>query len=665
MITCRASGRASTCSTIASVMALTSRRFCSVVLPSHISTVTTGTALLLFSPSGPNLGEGQATVSDSLHSIIEPTATGVPDPSYLWDIVVLGDRLAALSLASEAAASGLRRVLVLSPSNRLVYPDRFEAPGITIRYDTVVRQIRQAPGPILVIETSTGTLAARVVASGLSYPPPERRAPRLSIDPAISPRVYTHPSQMKEPAGDVVVMGEGDQPVEWTLDFLTAGAKVVLCIHHTEFGRMSFLARRTVRRLEAQRLITIFWRSRPIRVYELGGYPMVAFDNRQTPDLQFDQVLVSEPDSSADRLLESSGIEVEKGPLPVYLLLRQSDGEKGPDGVVSLAADQAWEPIRSRHFPSLPLQERFAPVPAGQRFSNLAERYYNATITWFRRVNSDLWIVRVRPDQRDSPLVPGQYATLGIGYWEPRVDGAADRRAGSEKLIRRSYSISSRIFDPRGFLTDPSYEESLEFYIVRVSPTVDQLPALTPRLALKQEGDRMYLGPRMAGRYTLSPVTDPFSDVLFLATGTGEAPHNAMVVELFRKGHQGRVVSVVSVRYAADLAYVARHRALEERFPNYRYLPLVTRQEAHGALRMRIQQLIADDLLASETGLDLDPSRLQVFMCGNPAMIGVPQWSNGQPIFGETPGVAKLLAERGFTLPQPGAMGNIHYEEYW
>ena len=231
--------------------------------------------------------------------------------------------------------------------------------------------------------------------------------------------------------------------------------------------------------------------------------------------------------------------------------------------------------------------------------------------------------------------------------------------------MRRSYSISSRIFDARGYLTDPAYEGSLEFYVVLVPPTVDRLPALTPRLALKHEGDRIYLGPRMAGRYTLSTVTDPFSDVLFLATGTGEAPHNAMVVELLRKGHQGRVVSVVSCRFAADLGYVARHRALEERFPNYRYLPLVTRQDAPGSLRMRVQQLVEDDLLTSETGLELDPSRVQVFMCGNPAMIGVPQWMDGRPVFGETLGVAQLLAERGFTLPQQGVKANVHYEEYW
>ena len=581
---------------------------------------------------------------------------------------MVGDRLAGLSLAAEAAASGLERVLVLSPSDPQVYPDRFDAPGITVRYETDVRIIRQAPDALLRLETSTGPITARGAAIGLFPPPPPHRSPHLGVDPSVSHRVYTHPSQIEEPPGDVVVLGKGDEPVEWTLDLLADGAKVVLCMQHTEFGKMSFLARKTVRRLEAQRQITVFWRARPTRVYDLQGFPMVTFDSRQTPDLQFDQVLVCRPDSSisANRVLGSAGIEVEEGPAPIHLLTTHEESDPDSKQVIAIPADRAWETMRSRYFPSLRASPHHSiAVKDVQRLFDLENRFYNATITWFRRVNPDLWIVRVRPDHRDSPLVPGQYATLGLGYWEPRVDSAEDRMAGNERLVRRSYSISSRIFDSQGYLTDPAYEEHLEFYIVLVPPSVDRLPGLTPRLALKHEGDRIYLGPRMAGRYTLSGVTDPFCDVLFLATGTGEAPHNAMVVELLRKGHQGRVISVVSVRYAADLGYVARHRALEERFPNYRYLPLVTREDAPGTLRMRIQQLISTEQFIGETGLELDPTNLKVYMCGNPAMIGAPEWLDDRPTFSEQLGAAQLLAQKGFTLPRHGVKSNVHYEEYW
>lgn len=579
---------------------------------------------------------------------------------------MVGDSLAGLSLAAEAAQSGLERVLVLSPSDPPIYPSRLEAPGVTVRYETSARRIRQTPGPLLLLETSTGSVAAKKAVIGLPHLPPARRSPQVEVDPSVSHLVYTHPAQLSGPPGDVVVMGEGDEPVEWTLDLLAAGAKVVLCLHHTEFGRMSVLAGRTVRRLESQRQITVFWRARPTQVYDLDGFPMVAFDNRQTPDLQFDQVLVSTSGGPDGRTMETTEIEVEKGPLPVHLLRHSTSQSRDPEGLVTLPAHRAWETLRSESFPTLsPSPHRTPGGSDRMKLFQLEDRFYNATITWFRRVNPDLWIVRVRPDQRDSPLVPGQYATLGLGYWEPRVDGAADRMAGSDRLVRRSYSISSRIFDSHGYLTDPVYEEHLEFYIVLVPPSADRIPGLTPRLALKHEGDRIYLGPRMAGRYTLAGISDPFSDVLFLATGTGEAPHNAMVVELLRRGHQGRLVSVVSVRYAADLGYVARHRALEERFPNYRYLPLVTREDTLGTLRMRIQQLIAEDRLTEETGLELDPAGLRVFMCGNPAMIGAPEWLDERPTFSDTLGVAQLLAEKGFTLPRHGVKSNVHYEEYW
>ena len=167
----------------------------------------------------------------------------------------------------------------------------------------------------------------------------------------------------------------------------------------------------------------------------------------------------------------------------------------------------------------------------------------------------------------------GQYCTLGMGAWEPRIDDVDDRipEANREKLIRRSYSISSPLFDTRGYMVDPVHEDEIELYIVLVAPEGDRIPGLTPRLALKRVGDRVYLGPKMAGRYTLDAVDDPSAPVLFLSTGTGEAPHNAMVVELLRKGHYGPILGAVSVRYPDDLAYIEEHRLLGGALPQ---LPL-------------------------------------------------------------------------------------------
>ena len=140
----------------------------------------------------------------------------------------------------------------------------------------------------------------------------------------------------------------------------------------------------------------------------------------------------------------------------------------------------------------------------------LREEHYNATITHFEPTHSDLWVLRVKPDHGGTDYTPGQYATLGLGYWEERVDDAIDPNLGDRwfKLIRRSYSISSRVLDDHGYLVDEGGLDELEFYIVLVPPTEDNIPELTPRLALKRPGDRIYLGPRWqaATRSTRSPI---------------------------------------------------------------------------------------------------------------------------------------------------------------
>ena len=274
-------------------------------------------------------------------------------------------------------------------------------------------------------------------------------------------------------------------------------------------------------------------------------------------------------------------------------------------------------------------------------------------------------MLRIRPDHGDVSHLPGQYASLGLGYWEERIDNAEDENleARWDKMVRRSYSISSRMWDEHGYLTGDLDSDELEFYIVLVPPTPDNVPGLTPRLACKRPGDRIYLGPKVAGRYTLDPVTNPMDTLLFFSTGTGEAPHNAMITELLRKGHQGSIVSAVSVRKWADLGYINQHRLLETRYPNYRYLPLPTR-EADTPKRY-IQDLLSTGSLEAECDLALDPASTHVFLCGNPAMIGLPEEVDGETRYPEVVGVVQLLAERGFTLDHRKSRGNIHFEEYW
>jgi ferredoxin--NADP+ reductase len=307
-----------------------------------------------------------------------------------------------------------------------------------------------------------------------------------------------------------------------------------------------------------------------------------------------------------------------------------------------------------------------------EELADLRRKRYNATVVWLRRVHSDLLIMRVRPDFPRPPHKPGQYSTLGLGYWEPRTPGCQEEvlPPGEEaKLARRAYSIGCSVLGADGQLEDIDHTDWLEFYIVLVRESdKKQAPALTPRLFLLREGDRLFLGPKITGHYTLDPV-QPGDTVLFLGTGTGEAPHNYMLWQLLRGGHSGRILSACCVRYRRDLAYLSIHEELMRRFPNYTYLSLTTREAETVRNKVYVQDLITSGQLEERLGQSLDPARTHVFLCGNPKMIGVPQKDadTGQRVYPQPLGVIEILERRGFQTDQPQAKikGNVHFEEYW
>jgi ferredoxin/flavodoxin---NADP+ reductase len=306
------------------------------------------------------------------------------------------------------------------------------------------------------------------------------------------------------------------------------------------------------------------------------------------------------------------------------------------------------------------------------QIADLRRQKYNATVVRLVKAHSELLVMRVRPDFVLQPHKPGQYSVLGLGYWEPRYPGSAEEGlppADLTKLARRSYSISCPVLDDDGGLLDVSRTDWLEFYVVLVRETSKaQPPALTPRLFLLREGERLYLGEKITGHFTLDPVR-PDDTVIFLATGTGEAPHNYMLWDLLRRGHRGRILSACCVRLRQDLAYRAVHDELMRRYPHYTYLTLTTREPEARGQKVYIQDLITGGRLEERLGQPLDPGRTHVFLCGNPKMIGVPDRvrETGQKVYPQPPGVIEVLERRGFQVDQPSLKikGNLHYEEYW
>src|SRR5471030_2666354 len=132
--------------------------------------------------------------------------------------------------------------------------------------------------------------------------------------------------------------------------------------------------------------------------------------------------------------------------------------------------------------------------------AELQKKTYNATVASLTLANEDLMVLRVKPDAGVHAHRPGQYSTLGMGTWEPRAPGCQDElpKPGEEKkLIRRAYSISCSVLDDAGQLPEQANRDSLEFYIVLVRQAEKAPPALTPRLFMLKEGDRLFMGEKI------------------------------------------------------------------------------------------------------------------------------------------------------------------------
>ena len=592
--------------------------------------------------------------------------------SSTYELVIFGGNAGGLSVAVSLREAGLDSVRILEPSSAVVFPELVGEHQLDVGYGETVRSINaerladtevleSGTAPYLIVTTDRHAYRARAVVIAQRGYLPDWTPP---ISAKIGERILIDQIPATAVDEDVLVIGHTDHAVEIASALATAGAGVVLAGGGMNPARLSPAGEAWLRRLERERRATLLYRSIPEQVDEVDGYPMAFFADRRTPDLQFDHVVFA----SERTILQPAEVGASAEALASGRMF--FIGDVAPDNE-GLTVAPGWDITRlvAHLFPEVELAEPPSAAERRRGFTGAIEELcvenYNATITHFEPTHSDLWVLRVRPDRGEISHLPGQYASLGLGYWEARVDHAEDPRLEEqwEKLVRRSYSISSRMFDEYGYLSGEEGVEELEFYIVLVPPTPDNVPGLTPRLALKRPGDRIYLGPKVAGRYTLAAVTDPLSTVLFFSTGTGEAPHNAMVVELLRKGHRGPILSAVSVREWADLGYLKQHRELEERYSNYHYLPMPTREA--DVPKRYIQSLITEGTLSSEYGITLDPEHTNVYLCGNPSMIGLPEEVDGVDVYPETTGVVELLVAQGFLVDHRKQRGNLHFEEYW
>jgi ferredoxin--NADP+ reductase len=300
---------------------------------------------------------------------------------------------------------------------------------------------------------------------------------------------------------------------------------------------------------------------------------------------------------------------------------------------------------------------------------------YNATVSSRVEVAPGLIILRVVPDNMPFEFRSGQYVVLGLRASEPRIDeaeieapsvlptdsvavalaaatvtgtpasqAAVDAQAAAvaraaadpDRMIRRAYSIAS----------ESRADEYLEFYL-----TVVMSGELTPRLFNLKLKDRLYVGPKAVGVFTLDKA--PGKHLLMIATGTGLAPYMSMLRSELECNGPRKFVVVHGARFSWDLGYRTELTGLARHCENFKYMPVITRPQEDVTWKGRsgyLQNVIASGAIEEATGLALTPDNFHIFMCGNPGMI-------------ET--VISWAKARGFVRDKGHEIGSLHTEEYW
>lgn len=265
----------------------------------------------------------------------------------------------------------------------------------------------------------------------------------------------------------------------------------------------------------------------------------------------------------------------------------------------------------------------------------------NAIVTHRIEVASGLIILRVAPEGWELPAwQAGQFGVLGLPGSAPRdaLSDAEEPASDPDKLIRRAYSIAS-----------PAHEKNhLEFYI-----TLVRSGALTPRLFALKPGDRIFLGEKIRGIFTLKDVPQG-NHLVLVGTGTGLAPYMSML-----RGELGCHVDLHSTvllgaRHSWDLGYRGELIAMQRFCPTFHYIPVISRPQEEltewsGQVGY-VQDLWDRGLVAAAMGREPTPDNTHILLCGNPGMIE---------------GMIERLGHEGFVEHTRKQQGQIHAEKFW
>jgi ferredoxin--NADP+ reductase len=273
----------------------------------------------------------------------------------------------------------------------------------------------------------------------------------------------------------------------------------------------------------------------------------------------------------------------------------------------------------------------------------MEEPVLNAIVTLRNEVSPWLMILQVVPDGWELPdYLPGHFTSLGLpgsakrcALAEPEISPA-----DPEKLIKRVYCIAS----------SPANREFLEFYIALVPGG-----ALSPRLFNLKIGDRIWLSPKVNGKFTYDDSQVPEgANLVLMATGSGLAPFISMLSTYLSSQPKRRVAIIHGARHSWDLGYRSILMTMQHLRSNVTYIPVISRPDKepvpwNGASGY-VQNVWKSGAIEKVWGFKPNPDNTHVFMCGSPQM---------------SEEMLEILSQEGFKENRKNEPGQVHVEKYW